>query len=163
MLGVGAAVSIFLLMILPTSNVIARGSGGGELSGVVESSEILFAISGMLGLGLAQMTRDHVSTDVLTARLPLRLSRLLQVGGLAVAAVWLAWIAVLSFERAVSSVVDLEVRFGLFSFPIWPARVAIVLGFVSLFAMVVLDIFDLVRGAPRAEAENVAAEERNAE
>ena len=149
--GALAALSILLLMVLPTVNVVLRTAYGGQLAGAVESSEVIFALAGTLGLGVAYLTGGHVASDALTARLPATLSRILELLGLVVAAVWIVWLLAASWQRTLQSVLDLEVRFGLHSIPVWPARVAIAVGFLTLLLEIALRIVDRIREFRPAE------------
>ncbi|HMK51971.1 MAG TPA: TRAP transporter small permease, partial [Thermodesulfobacteriota bacterium] len=63
-LGTLAAVLIITIMILTTTDVIARYIIGSPLKGGVEISEILFLSAVYLGLSYTQLFREHVGVDL---------------------------------------------------------------------------------------------------
>jgi TRAP-type C4-dicarboxylate transport system permease small subunit len=142
-----AALSISLMMFGISADVIRRSITGRSIGGVLEASEVLLVFVVFLGLGYAQLTGAHVSTSVLTSRMPRLPRRVVQGIGLTVALVFLAWAIYATGFRAWDAYLIREYRFGLLQVPIWPGRIAVVIGFTLWFLEVLRDwILVVIRG-----------------
>lgn len=123
-----AAISMLGLMAITLIDVILRKVTGRGLSGAIEYSELALVVCVFLGLGFAQARGAHVSTSVLTSRLKAKARRLVII---VPGVLGLAMVTVMSWQSVVSarhSIANGEYRFGMVSVPVWPARVAIVVG-----------------------------------
>ena len=70
----------------------------------------------------------HVQFGAVTAMLPPRVARYLEIVGALASIAYVGWMAYATLGRAIDSVQIREYRFGLIEVPIWPARIAIPLG-----------------------------------
>lgn len=137
-LGVLAALCVVLMMFATGADVVQRGLTGRSLAGVQEVTESLIVAVVWLGFAWAQMTREHVSVNLMTQRLGRRaaaVARLAGQGFVLVLASWMTWRTGVS---AWESFVTGEVRFGLLQVPMWPARAAIPLGLIVFVAVVLV-------------------------
>ncbi len=133
-LGTLAAVLIITIMILTTSDVIARYVIGSPLKGSVEISEILFLSAVYLGLSYTQLFREHVGVDLFISHLSSKPRLVLETIMLSLAFFTyglLAWRGAGAFWTSLETG---EYRWGLISIPLWPARLMIPLG-VSILCL----------------------------
>lgn len=127
-----AAVGIAALMLISVGHVVLRTAGGGGIPGQIEVSEIILVGVAFLGMAYAQRRSAHVGTSLLTDRLPARAARVARACGKWVMVLFVAWLLYATAERAISSYLIGESRFGLVPVPIWPARVLLALGVLVL-------------------------------
>lgn len=113
-------------------DVLFRTIFGGSVHGLLELVETFMVLVVYLGLAQAERTKTHVRMELLTGSLPVRIRLIIRSLAMLVATAGSGLFAYASFLRAVDSVQILEVRVGLLNFPIWPARIIVVVGFVLL-------------------------------
>ena len=135
------------LMILTVLDVLGRSTTSG-IDGSLEFTEVLLVATVFVGMASAQIQRVHVSTPILTDRLPGRAATIARAIGKVVVVVFLVWAAVATAETGWESFQAREYRFGIAEVPVWPAKLVIPLGFAA-FALVVIaqlsrDIRDLL-------------------
>lgn len=131
-LGVGAALTLCLLLGMSTIDVILRESRGRGLGGVIESGEILLVMLALLSLAAAYRVGAHVNIDLLSGRIPTRLAAVLEAVGTATVVAIIAWMAWVSAGIAWDSYAQGEYRIGVTRVPLWPARSAVALGAAAL-------------------------------
>ena len=144
--GITGALAIVLIMLGTCADILARGNFTTGLRGVVEASEILLVAAVFLGLGLAQAEGRHVRMTLVISRLSGRTRRVGDVLASAVAVAFFAWLAWASTLRAYDSIINSEYRFGLVRIPLWPGRVAVVVGLLLLLAQLLRTLVAQVRG-----------------
>lgn len=135
-LGLLSALAISLMAIYVSANVISRKLGWGELWAVIEVSEFLMIASVFLAMAHAERTDTHVRLTLVSSRLKPRGSKSVRAVGLFAALIIVSFFAYYSGETMMQSIEIGETRMGLAHFPVWPARVAIFVGF--LFTALVL-------------------------
>lgn len=145
-LAVVAGSCIGFLMMLTVVDVARRNLTGRALPGTVEYSELLMVALVFLGLAAAQRRKEHVAVNLVTSRLPVRVSRGIRTAGLAVVIVFIVWMTWETGQEAYRSFSKNEVRIGLQAVRVWPARLAMPLGLAALLLQLVADIVDLSRG-----------------
>jgi TRAP-type C4-dicarboxylate transport system permease small subunit len=132
LLAVFAGCAVALIVGSVTYDVVARSVGLPGVKGIVEYGGVLMVAVVFLSIGYAQMQHAHISVEILVERLPRRLASGLDAAVLGLIAVGLGWA---TYETAIAAMTSMErgeIRFGLVSVPVWPARGAIPVG---LFAM----------------------------
>ncbi len=134
-----AAFSITIMMFAISADVIRRAITGRSIGGVLETSEVLLVFIVFLGLGYTQSTGAHVATSALTSRLQRVPRRVVQAIGLSFALIFLAWAIYATGTRAWDAFQIREYRFGLLQVPIWPGRIAVVVGLALWFLEVLRD------------------------
>jgi TRAP-type C4-dicarboxylate transport system permease small subunit len=137
-----SALGIVGLMLLTVAHVTMRQLGGRGIAGGIEIVEVVLASVVFLGLAHAQQIDAHVSTSLVTDRLPPRVSASLQAFATGLAVLFFAWLVFETGKRGISSWQRGEVRVGLRAIPIWPARLIIPVGFAVLGLQLVLDLAD---------------------
>lgn len=141
-LGVLATLATILMMIAIVIDVVNRAVSGRSVPGILELSETALVAAVFLGMAYTGATNGHISVDLLTSKLPDKISRWLIAFGWVATAVILAWLLYATALRAVASTQSNEVRMGLVNWPLWPARWIIVIG---LAAMLLVALTNVVR------------------
>jgi TRAP-type C4-dicarboxylate transport system permease small subunit len=140
-----AAVITFGLMMLTAWNAIARFTVLPAVRGAIELSTVGIAIVGFLAIPYAVMKAQHVSTSILSDRLPTRVAKFLLIFcGLVVAAV-VAWAAQVSFGQALRSFRVGEALMGISIVQVWPGRLAASAGLSLTFLQVSASLWLLMR------------------
>lgn len=145
---IGALVAGALIMgliALTVADVAWRNLGGHSIPGVYEYSEVILVAIVFLSLAWTQKADAHVSIDLVTRALPVRLDRIVRGLGVAVALVVLAWMTVASIEAAGESWTTGEYRIGLSEVPVWPARFAVALGLCALVLQLAIGLLDILK------------------
>lgn len=132
-------------------DVVIRRLIGRGLPEIAEYADI--ALVGLIYLSLArtQMDGGHVSSDLVTRRIPPGVSRLAQALALVIAIACVIGVAWYAFDIAQASFDRRETRLGLAGVQVWPARWAIVVGLAIWTLQLLLRLADLVVGAPGAD------------
>lgn len=155
-LGILASASTIVMMIGISADVLYRNVAGRSIPGVLELTESALVATVFFGLAYAGTSGSHIAVDLLVRRFPRRVAQWTMVTAWVLSAGILAWLIYASFERAVDSLGRGETRMGLVSWPLWPARWMIVIGFTALLLVAVVNIVRLVRGhLPMGEEEEV--------
>ncbi|WP_083411123.1 TRAP transporter small permease [Arthrobacter sp. UCD-GKA] len=122
-----------VLMAIMLVDVATRLSTGSSLAGAFELSETLVVLIVFFGIAFVERSGNNVRVTVVTERLPARVANLLRAVGTLVTMLVIVWFAYATFTEAISSYQIREFHVGLVNFPLWPARVVVVLGFIALF------------------------------
>jgi TRAP-type mannitol/chloroaromatic compound transport system permease small subunit len=131
-----AALAVVIIMVVTSYDALRRKLTGESIEGVTDWVEVLLVLVAFLGLSQGERVGAHVSTGIVVDLLPRQVGVVLQwIGRLVYLAVVL-WLLEACYDRASQSVAIREYSFGLAQVPIWPARVAIVVG----YAVLVLEI-----------------------
>jgi TRAP-type C4-dicarboxylate transport system permease small subunit len=126
----GGAVALIVLSIV--YDVAARTLGISGVKGIVEYGEVLMVAVVFLSIGYAQMQHAHIAVEILVDRLPERIAQRLYAGVLGLLAIGLFWASYETMLAAMTSMERGEIRFGLVSVPVWPARWVIPVGLFSM-------------------------------
>lgn len=143
-LSVLAAISSIVLMLAVLADVVSRQSGNGSFPGLLEVSESLLVLITFLGMAHAERLNVHVRTNLLTERLSSAGRRVVHMFTYSIYLAFVLWWTVASVERAVESVGRGEFRTGLIHFPVYPGRVALAVGLISLSAILVVKLVDVI-------------------
>lgn len=135
-----------VLMLLVVAEVVMRDFFDSTLGGTLEISEVLLVFVVFTGVAYAQQVGDHVSTDLVTSRMPRQAAAIVRTTGLAIAAGVILWLAWVSLGRGLDAMAAGESRFGLRSVPVWPARLVIPLGALLLGLQTLMSASDAWRG-----------------
>ncbi|HHU40336.1 MAG TPA: TRAP transporter small permease [Propionibacterium sp.] len=146
-LGVLATSATVAVMVLTAWQVVVRLLTGRFTPGLLEISESALVVAVFLGLAYASWTSAHIDVDLVTSRFSEKTNRRLTPAiGLVTLAYLVAWIYATG-DRAAQSLAQGEARMGVFQWPLWPARWAIVIGLVGMALVVLAQIID-----PKARA-----------
>jgi TRAP-type C4-dicarboxylate transport system permease small subunit len=141
-LGVAATLSTVLVMITIVLEVLWRNLVGESLPGVLELSETCLVFAIFLGLASAGVNYEHIAVNLVTDRLPRRVSGPVRFVIWVLVTFILLWLVIASADRAIDSTVASEVRTGIINWALWPSRWAIVIG---LGAMLIVSLTNVVR------------------
>lgn len=146
------AVLILVLMGLVVADVFSRSTTGEGIAGLVEYSEVLLVVAVFSGVAYARQTDAHVSMDMVTTRVPPKVSAALQAVGLLGSLVCVGIVAWVSVEVALESFQSKEYRLGIERVPVWPGRAAIAIAWCLLALELLRNLLHLVR-EPESEGE----------
>lgn len=127
-----SAVGIVVLMLATALDVGSRVIAGRSIPGVIEVTEVVLVVSVYFALLTAGRDGQHIRVRLLTDRLGAFTGRVARSVGLVVSLFIVSWLTWTTASKAIDSVVSGEYRIGLAQVPIWPARVAIPIGFLFL-------------------------------
>lgn len=146
-----AMLVIVYMMVAIVADVIRRQTTGRAIPGVVEMGEVLMVASVFLGLAYAETRGAHVNMSLVVRRLPERAAAVITAIGVLVVIVVIGWMALATGERAWTSFLSQEYRFGLVQIPVWPARVVLVIGLVAYLFTLFPRFFEAVRALRRGD------------
>lgn len=153
-LAVGSAAGVVLLIALISADVLLRELGIFRIVGAAEISEMTMPMIAYLAFAFAFMRGAHVSTTLVTDRVPEAVSRVLITIGLFVLLAFLIWLTYATIEPAIHAYQIGQVRYGLLELPTWPARAAISIGLIAMCLEAVLRLVDSIRGTEEAQLAN---------
>jgi len=137
-LSVVSGMSIVLLMLATTYDVLARKLIGGGFAGVVEWSEVILVVTVFSGMTAAELSGAHIRgfSFLPSNRENIAAAALRSLGFLITAAI-LSWAAIATLQSGLQSYSIGEFRMGLANVPVWPAKLAIPLGLIFFAALLV--------------------------
>jgi TRAP-type C4-dicarboxylate transport system permease small subunit len=127
-LGSMSGAIVFALMVLTVLDIVLRKMSGQGVAGVIEYSEVFLVAGVFFAFAAAQVEGFHVSTSVLTSRMPTAARRVVEAMGALMGAIIVGIMAYVATQAAWVSFVTGEYRFGLAEVVVWPARAAVALG-----------------------------------
>ena len=156
-LGLLAAVSTFLMMVLVVVNVAGRYALNAPVTGTLEITESLLVIIILMALALTQFHDGHIRVTILTRRMPPALSRVAAIFALMLGAAFFLWCSYASWKFAYQSYTVDEAEWGSITFPLYPIKFIVFFGIILLAIQFVLDsIIEIVD--PAARAHDASAE-----
>ena len=155
-LGVLASISTIVMMLGISAEVVYRNLQGRSIPGVLELSESALVATVFFGLAYAGTSGSHIAVDLLVSRLPRWAAKWTMFTAWVLSAGILTWLTYASLQRALDSLSRGELRMGLVSWPLWPARWFIVIGFAAFLLVAVVNVISLLRGKlPMGEREEI--------
>lgn len=142
-----SALATLAIVILIVADLVARNFLSFTIPGAAEISISLLVLMVYCGLAGAQAAKGHFNVAILQTAASPRVRRVLQGLSLLLLALIAGFLAYLTWDSAMASFARREASWGVVSVPIWPARIAVTVGFglLSLQAAV-----DFLRHAIRA-------------
>lgn len=150
-LGILGTIALVAMTLGLAMDVLLRTISGRGIPGMFETVEPLVVIVAFLSLAAAERANEHVSLSLLSDRLPLRVRYILIAVGISLAILLFGWICYNGIFEALKSFTSGEVRSGVVRIPLWPARVAIVVGAFALILQLFVTLIDAVQSAIRKE------------
>jgi TRAP-type mannitol/chloroaromatic compound transport system permease small subunit len=141
-----SALMICLIALLIVADVARRNLAGSSIPGAVEAAEVLLVTAVFLGLAFAEYEGAHVRTSIIVARLRPRVRHKVTAFSLLIMCLALVWLTWASADKAIESFQIRELRTGLIEVPIWPARIALSLGYFLLLLQAAAGAVDAARG-----------------
>lgn len=155
-----AALAVVVMLWAIIADVGVRNLSNASLPGMIEVGETMVVAVIFLGMMQAGVTGEHITVTLVTSRLSDARRRAVRLFAWAFSAVFLGWLAYATLARAMASMASKESRFGILSWPIWPGRIVIAVGVVSMFVVAVWNVVRLLQGRPPmgAEAQTIEAQ-----
>lgn len=143
-----AALGVVVMLWAIVADVGVRNITKGSLPGMVEIGETMVVVVIFLGMMQAGVSGEHITITLLTGRLSRKVRRGVQTFAWILSAVILGWMTWATTARALASFAGQESRFGILSWPIWPARIVIAVGIASMLLAAVWNVVRLLQGRP---------------
>ena len=153
--GVLSAVAIVFMTGGIALDVLLRTVTGHGLTGVIESVDPLLVAVAFLALSVTEFKGEHVALTLVTDRIAPRPRFALIAAGVAACILFVAMMAASGTIEAIHSVANNEIRAGVVRIPLWPARIALVLGALALLAQLGVTLVDAIRSAARGASTGV--------
>ncbi|MBI4286742.1 MAG: TRAP transporter small permease [Chloroflexi bacterium] len=150
--GIGV-VSIILMMLTTTADVIARKFANHPIVGMTELNKNLLVFVAFLALGYAQYFKQHVRTEMVLSKLSPKPRWTAELVELVFALVITAFFTYGGIVAAYRGTIAHERELGLIPFPMWPGRIALALGLLSLCMQFLVEIVYYLRH-PRQQLES---------
>lgn len=154
-----AGLSLVLMLIVETLNVLGRELYV-PLPCALEASESLLVVSAFLAVAYVALNWGHTNVIILTMRLPQRFQKLLDAFSHFFAFVVYGILAAGAWMEAFKQTALLEMRIGVFRFPIWPFRI---LFSVGLTLLVLQSLSNTIKCISQAQASKVDTTSSEAE
>lgn len=135
-----SALSVVVLMLSITADVVVRTITQASLPGMIELAESCLVVAVFFGLALAGVRGEHVAVTLLADRLSATWNKAFNLVVWIVSTIFLAWMLFATIERAIDATEQGEERFGLVQWPLWPLRWIIVVGFAALLLVAIVNM-----------------------
>jgi TRAP-type C4-dicarboxylate transport system permease small subunit len=126
-------VPIFLMAIIETLNGFGRKLWI-PFPCAIETVESLLVITTYFGVSIVAIERGHVKVDLLTRKFPRWIQNCVTIFGDLIGAAVFGLISWGAWKMAIYAVKIMEMRIGLYSFPLWPFKVLFAVG-TTLFVI----------------------------
>lgn len=143
-MGVLSGLAILLITLTIVADVALRVVLNQPIPGATEFSTLLMIALVYLGLGSVQVSKANFRVEVGVGLLPPRLRRALNLLTTLVAMGAIAVLLWFTGQEAWTSVSRREMSFGAFTFPVYPARITIAVGFCLLMLQLLIDAIRLI-------------------
>lgn len=139
-----AAWSVMIMMFSINIDVVARNIGS-PIYWVTDISLVLIVFLGFLAMGTTQAKREHIVVDFILNRMSKRKRAFFEMISWFLSLLFCLILLYSGINIMMESVKTMEGTLGIITFPIWPARIAIVVGLVVLSIQFVLDIISAMK------------------
>lgn len=156
-LGIVTGITTLLITLCVVADVVGRSVFNNPIHGATEMSELLLVIMVFIGLAAAQQQRQNYAIDMAMRHLPQGVQSVFELISYVFCFVLVAALAWFSTKQGMDSFTRGEAGFGIFPFPVWPARFVLAIGLWLLALQFLCDILRHVTGQPRAPAESLTA------
>jgi TRAP-type C4-dicarboxylate transport system permease small subunit len=123
--------SLVLMLIIETLNVIGRELYV-PLPCALEASESMLVLTVFLAVAYVALNWGHTNVTILTMNFPKRVQKILDAFAHFFAVAVYTILAVGAWREAIKQTALLEMRIGVFRFPIWPFRILFAVGLTLL-------------------------------
>lgn len=145
-MGVASGVAIFLITLIVVADVTLRALFGQPVPGATELSTLLMVALVFLGLASVQTAKANFRMEVLIDILPPGIARVVNFMTTVIALIAISIIGWYTAQEAFHALSVKEMSYGAVSFPIYPARVIIAVGFILLALQLLIDAVFLLAG-----------------
>jgi len=134
------AAAIIIMMLSVSADILARKFLGKPIPGVVETNELLMVIIIFMGLGITQILGKNVRMDAVIVRVRPGAQRGLHIF---ITLIVLGLVSLLAWQTAAEALKSIgmrEIRFGSIPFPVWPSKLALPIGSILLWFVLLVDL-----------------------
>lgn len=146
-MGVLSGMSILVITLTIVADVTLRLIAGQPVRGATEFSTLLMVALVYIGLASVQVSKSNFRMEIVIAQLPAALQRALNLLTTLIAMGAIGLMTWYTAQEALHSLERREMSFAAVSFPVYPARLIIVLGLFLLTLQLFVDAVRLVVGA----------------
>jgi len=139
LLAVWSGIATGLMMVAILADIFCRSVLGFSIQGASELAVVMLVTLIFFGLGGAQADKANFNVDILIRLLSVRVNHLLHGIAMLLSAIAIGLLCYLSWIKAIDSLLEWEVDYGVVPFPIWPARVLIAFGWATLTLQLLLE------------------------
>lgn len=137
-----AAGCIFILMFWGTAGVVSRYIFNYSLPALYEASSLLLVLIVYLAIAQTQSERGNIRIQLVISRLKGRRRELVEAIGLLLSLIVFSLVLWRTGVQSFISFRGSEFQAGIFAFPVWPSRFAIVVGFLFLCICIIIQIYE---------------------
>jgi len=131
--------TFFIIMCVCMCGVVFRVFGS-QISGLTNMAELLLAIAIYLGIAYTQQMKKHVSMELFVVNLKEKHKRVLEIVNLIIAVIIIGIALICCWDYAIKAWQLKERMDGAPFYPIYPAKIAVGVGFTALWIQVVADL-----------------------
>jgi TRAP-type C4-dicarboxylate transport system permease small subunit len=137
-------VPVFLMAIVETLNGFGRKLWG-PFPCAVETVESLLVIVTYFGVSIVAMERGHVKVDLLTRNFPRSLQNYITIFADVVGTIVFGLLGYGAWKMAIYSTSIMEVRIGVYDFPLWPFKLLFAAGITLFVIQLAINIVKFIR------------------
>lgn len=137
--GLVSTLATLIMMLLVVANIIGRYLFNRPLTGTLEFTESLLVLVIFCSIALTQYDGGHIRVNLVTRRLPQRLSRGLTVIAMLAGCAFFTWSAYAAWIFAAQAYSFNEQEWGEVVFPLWPIKFVVFIGIAMLALQFLLD------------------------
>ena len=131
---------VAFMMVIGVVDTLSSKLADRPLAGYFELTEVSMVLTVVLPLAYVQRQRRHITMTAITGILPRKVQRLLEVLALLIALFAILMVTWAGSKAAWSSVQVREFYPGLVQYPVYPWKLAFVLGFATLAIKLLADL-----------------------
>ena len=144
---------VFFLIVWGMVGILLRFIFNYAMPGHFEGSILLLLFIVYLSIAYTQFEKGHIRMGLFISRLKGRSRDLIEALGLFVCLIPSTILLWRTGKEALRSFTQSEFQMGLYSFPTWPSRAALPVGFLLLCSCLVVQIWKYLTSSERAEFE----------
>lgn len=143
------------IVVIVVCDITGRTFFNSPLMGANELATLLLVCVIFLGFAAAQQNNHLFSVDLVVCHLSERNQRRARIFNLVLAILFSGFFSVITSELAWDSFLRKEASFDIISFPIWPSRIFVAVGFIFLTLQLIIDLVrDLTRPANAVDPDD---------
>lgn len=153
-----AALAVVVMLWAIIADVGVRNLTNSSLPGMIEVGETMVVAVIFLGMMQAGVTSEHITVTLVSGRLSDANRRWMRLFAWIFSTLFLGWLGYATLTRAMASLASNESRFGILSWPLWPGRMVITVGVLSMFVVAAWNVVRLLQNRPPMGAETQTIE-----
>lgn len=146
--------TVLFIMFLVTFDVIMRNIFSKPLVGVFEIVSLLLIGVISFGFSYVQGKKEHILVEIATNKLPKTYKNILDLIGYIIGLFVIAILTWHSIGFVQSAFITKEYTMGLLRLPLWPSKLLLCIGLITLTIRLVIDVFYLVTNIKAVDNES---------